>query len=124
MQVQVFLNEKMIHQFVKHFIPQDTKDLTKHEEPKHWLGCFCQNWPPLTSIIFINRFVFRRQLRYVATKAKKVGIFEKDRRQTVWSLLFCLGFRRSKRCFLISGRLFSISALVQQPPLGAAAMIA
>ena len=99
MQVQVFLNEKMIHQFVKHFIPQDTKDLTKHEEPKHWLGCFCQNWPPLTSIIFINRFVFRRQLRYVATKAKKVGIFEKDRRQTVWSLLFCLGFRRSKRCF-------------------------
>ena len=64
---------------------------------------------PFTSIIFINGFVFRRQLIKEATKAKKVSVFKKD--QTFWSFLFCLGFRRSKRCFLISGRLLSISVL-------------
>ena len=80
MQVRVLLNGKMTHQFVKHFIPQDTNDLTKHKEAKTLVGMLLSKLPPLTSIIFINRFVFRRQLRYVATKAKKFAIFEKDRR--------------------------------------------
>ena len=46
-----------------------------------------------------------------ATKAKKAAIFEKDCHQTFWSFLFCLGFTWSKICFLISGRLLSITVL-------------
>ena len=89
----------------KYHLPDKTR------RAKTLVGMHLSKLPHLTSINFINHFVFRRQLRRLLFKVKKAAILEKDGHQTFWSFLFCLGFRRSKRCFLISRRLFSISVL-------------